>query len=57
LAAGSALADPAVRQKLAKIGQDVPPREQQALEALSALQRADIDKWWSMIKATNIKAD
>ena len=57
MAAGSALADPAVRQKLAKIGQDVPPREQQALEALSALQRADIDKWWSMIKATNIKAD
>jgi tripartite-type tricarboxylate transporter receptor subunit TctC len=55
--ATAALADPVVRQQLAKIGQDVPPREQQTPEALGALQKADIEKWWPMIKAANIKAD
>ena len=56
-AAAAALADPAVRRQLANIGQEVVPREQQTPEALAAVQRADIEKWWPIIKAANIKAD
>ena len=46
---------PAVRQRLAEIGQEIVPREQQTPEALGALQKAEIEKWWPIIKAANIK--
>jgi tripartite-type tricarboxylate transporter receptor subunit TctC len=52
-----ALADAAVRKRFAELGQDIPPREQQTPAALGALQRADIDKWWPVIKAANIKGE
>ncbi len=52
-----ALADPGVRHRLAELGQQVYPRERQTPEALAALQKADIDKWWPMIKAANIRAE
>jgi tripartite-type tricarboxylate transporter receptor subunit TctC len=56
-AAVSALGDPGVRQRLAEIGQEIPPREQQSPDALAALQAAEIAKWWPIIKAANIKAE
>ena len=52
-----ALADPAVRQRLADIGQEIPAREQQTPEALGAFQKAEIEKWWPIIKAANIKGE
>jgi tripartite-type tricarboxylate transporter receptor subunit TctC len=52
-----ALAHPAVRQKLADQGFDIPPREKLSPEALRAHQRAEIDKWWPILKAANIKGD
>ena len=52
-----ALADPAVRQRLAELGQEIPLREQQTPEALSTFHKAEIDKWWPIIKASNIKAE
>ena len=52
-----ALADPAVRGKLADLGQDIYPRERQTPEALGALQKAEIAKWWPIIKAGNIKVE
>ena len=52
-----ALADPAVRQRLADIGQSVPPRERQTPEALGAFQKSEIEKWWPIIKAANIKGE
>ena len=52
-----ALADPAVKSRLAALGQDIPPREQQTPEALGALVAADIAKWWPIIKAANIKPE
>jgi len=52
-----ALADPAVRRRLAELGQDIPPRDKQTPEALRAYQKAEIKKWWPIIKAANIKAE
>ncbi len=52
-----ALADPAVRKRLAELGQDIPPREEQTPEALGAYHKAEIEKWWPIIKAANIKAE
>ena len=52
-----ALADQTVRQRLADLGQELPAREQQTPEALVAHHKAEIDKWWPIIKAANIKAE
>ena len=52
-----ATADPAVRGRLADLGQEFFPREQQSPEALAALHKAEIEKWWPIIKAAGIKAD
>jgi tripartite-type tricarboxylate transporter receptor subunit TctC len=51
------LADPAVRQRLGDLGQDIPARDQQSPEALGAYQKAEIEKWWPLIKAAGIKAE
>jgi tripartite-type tricarboxylate transporter receptor subunit TctC len=55
--AGEALADPAVRSRLADLGMDIFPRERQTPEALSALVKADAEKWWRIIKKLGIKAE
>jgi tripartite-type tricarboxylate transporter receptor subunit TctC len=52
----AALADATVRQRFADQGQDIPSREQRTPEALAAQQQAEIEKWWPILKAANIKA-
>jgi tripartite-type tricarboxylate transporter receptor subunit TctC len=56
-AAVETLMDPAVRRRLAELGQELPLLEQQTPEALGALHKADIAKWWPIIKEANIKAE
>jgi tripartite-type tricarboxylate transporter receptor subunit TctC len=56
-AAVHALADTAVRARLVALGQEIFPRDRQTPEALGALQKAEIAKWWPIIKAANIKAE
>jgi tripartite-type tricarboxylate transporter receptor subunit TctC len=56
-AARQALADPDVQKKLAAVGQDVYPPDQQSAQALAKLQDDDIKKWWPIIKDANIKAE
>jgi tripartite-type tricarboxylate transporter receptor subunit TctC len=49
--------DPAMRQKLVDQGFVIPPRERQTSEALGAYQKAEIAKWWPIIKAAGTKAE
>jgi tripartite-type tricarboxylate transporter receptor subunit TctC len=56
-AAVAALTDATVRRRLADLGQDVPPLAEQIPRALGARQKAEIDKWWPIIKAANIRAE
>ena len=51
------LADPAVRRRLVDLGQEIPAREQQTPEYLAAHHKAEIEKWWPMIKAAGIKGE
>lgn len=57
LAARSALADGRTASRLAELGQEIFPADQQTPEALGEIQKADIDKWWPIIKAAGIKAE
>jgi tripartite-type tricarboxylate transporter receptor subunit TctC len=52
-----ALADPVVRARLADFAQETIPRAQQTPEALGALQKAEIEKWWPIAKAAKIKGE
>ena len=52
-----ALADPGVRTKLADLGQEIPPREQQTPEALRAHHKAEIEKWWPIVRQAGIKVE
>jgi len=52
-----ALANAEVRRRLMDLGQEIYPRDQQTPEALAAFHRAEIDKWWPMLKAAGIKAE
>lgn len=54
-ALGKALADPATRERLTKIAQEIFPPDQQTPEALAAFHKAEIDKWWPIIKEAGIK--
>jgi tripartite-type tricarboxylate transporter receptor subunit TctC len=51
------LADASVRKRLGDLGQEIPPRDQQTPAVLGAHHRAEIEKWWPLIKAAGIKAD
>jgi tripartite-type tricarboxylate transporter receptor subunit TctC len=56
-AVGDALADPVARERFANLGMDIPPREHQTPEALGIFHKAEIEKWWPIIKAAGIKAE
>lgn len=52
-----ALADPTVKTRFSDLGLDITPREQQTPEGLAAFHRAEIEKWWPIIEAANIKME
>ncbi len=52
-----ALNDPAVRAQLEKLGLQMPPNDKLSPQALGDWQKAEIAKWWPMIKAANVKVD
>lgn len=51
-----ALANPSVRARFTELGLDVASREQQTPEGLAAFQKAEIEKWWPIIKESGIQA-
>ena len=51
------LADPAVRARLTDLGQEIFPREQQTPAALGAINKADIEKWWPIIRAAAVSSE
>src|SRR6185312_9413431 len=52
-----ALANPTVRQRFATMGQEIPSPDQQNPEALRSLQKAEITRWWPIIKTAGIKVE
>jgi tripartite-type tricarboxylate transporter receptor subunit TctC len=57
IAVKAALADPSVRKRCAEVGLAIALPDQQNPQALAALQRADILKWWPIIKAANVRPE
>ena len=53
----AALTDPAVSKRLTDLGAVLPPPEQLTPEALGTLQRSEIERWWPIIRAANIKGE
>lgn len=56
-AAIAALADTSVKKRLAEVGQDIYPPDQQSAKYLAKFQDEEIRKWWPIIKDANIKAE
>jgi len=54
-AAKEAMADPTVRRRITDLALEMPASDQLAPEALAALQKADIEKWWPMMKEAGVK--
>jgi hypothetical protein len=52
-----ALGDESVKQRLSAVGHEVFPRGQQTPGALAAYHKAEIDKWWPIVRATGLKAE
>jgi tripartite-type tricarboxylate transporter receptor subunit TctC len=53
----STLAEPSLRQRIAEQSMEIPPRAQQTPEALGAFHKAEIEKWWPIIKAAGIRGE
>ena len=51
------LADPSLKARFSELGLDVAAPAQQTPEGLAAFQKAEIEKWWPIIKASGIKAE
>jgi tripartite-type tricarboxylate transporter receptor subunit TctC len=56
-AAVEAMNDPAVRKQLENLGLQMPPKDKLSPEALGERQKAEIARWWPIIKAANVKVD
>ncbi|WP_146688704.1 Bug family tripartite tricarboxylate transporter substrate binding protein [Bradyrhizobium canariense] len=51
------LADPSIRKRLDDLGIEASPLDQQSPEALHVFQKAEAERWWPIIKASNLKAE
>jgi tripartite-type tricarboxylate transporter receptor subunit TctC len=53
----SVFSDSAVTQRLMEMGLEIPPRDLMTPQGLGAFHRAEVEKWWPIVKAANIKAE
>ena len=51
------LADPSVQMRFEQLGIQISPRDQQSPETLRAFQKAEMERWWPIIKASNLRAE
>jgi tripartite-type tricarboxylate transporter receptor subunit TctC len=56
-AANAAMADPEVRKRIDSLGMDLPPREQRTPPAFAAFHKAEVEKWYPIVKAAGVKPD
>jgi tripartite-type tricarboxylate transporter receptor subunit TctC len=56
-AVAAALSDADIHRRLTELGQDIPPAGGQTPEALALHQRAEIEKWWPIIKRASIRVE
>jgi tripartite-type tricarboxylate transporter receptor subunit TctC len=52
-----ALTDTTLRKRFADLGQEIPPREEQAAQSLAKFHKAEIDKWFPLIRNAGIRAE
>ncbi len=52
-----ALADPGVIKRFVDLGQEIPARDQQTPEVLATHHKAEVEKWWPIIKAAGLNAE
>jgi tripartite-type tricarboxylate transporter receptor subunit TctC len=52
-----ALAEPDVRRRFTELGLDIAAREQQTPDGLAKFQKAEMEKWWPIIKASGIRGE
>jgi tripartite-type tricarboxylate transporter receptor subunit TctC len=52
-----AMQDPLVRKRFIDLGQEIPAREGMTQQALARHQKAEIDKWWPLMRDAGIKAE
>ena len=55
-AANAAMADPAVQQRIAAMGLDLPPADIRTPAAFARFYKAEIEKWYPIVKASGITA-
>jgi tripartite-type tricarboxylate transporter receptor subunit TctC len=56
-AAAAALDDPTVQRRLVDLGLEIFPREQRTPEALASFHKAEVEKWWPLVREAGIKVD
>jgi tripartite-type tricarboxylate transporter receptor subunit TctC len=51
------LANPATKERLTELGIQTAPLDQQSPDALRSFQKAEMDRWWPIIKASGLKGE
>ena len=51
------LGDPSAQKRFEELGIQISPSDQQSPDALRAFQKAEMERWWPIIKASDLRAE